>query len=134
MSEWVTVGAKVAVYKNSAARGSKVDFRTVARITPTQIVLDDGSRFNRRTLRLMGSVGGTRQSLGTGRSELRPLDDPQVRNERARGAIATLHQRVNLLCRDFDGDADEAKALIAEIRNMIERAENSVHVLVEVRR
>lgn len=53
MSEdWIQVGARVAEYTPGGT--AYVRFAVISRLTPTQIVLADGSRYSRRTLRRVG--------------------------------------------------------------------------------
>lgn len=85
-TDWATVGARVAVQYDGWG-GSGVTIRTVERLTATQIVLDNGSRYRRDTGRVVGD----------GRSSLAPLDDPKVRSELTAQRIRALRYKLDQL-------------------------------------
>lgn len=104
--DWAVPGARVAV-RESIGYGSRVRFGAVLKVTTAQVVLDDGTRADRETLRLRGKRG-----------ELLPLDDPQVTAAHADRVVSSLRSQVDRLLRDFDGSADEALALVAEMERL----------------
>lgn len=66
--EWLTVGAKVAVIDGRGLQNSAT-LRTVAKLTRRDVVLDNGVRFNRSSLRESGNHYG---------DEIRAVDDPST--------------------------------------------------------
>lgn len=78
---WIAEGAEVAVVRRDMDRS--IDFARIARLTPTQIVLDNGNRYRR---------GGNHTQLSVGRNSLstRLVDPntPAIVNTTARKLLA----------------------------------------------
>lgn len=107
---WITVGAKVAVYDRGATgRVSSFQIRTVSRLLPTQIVLDNGSRFRR----------GDLYAVGESRAKLLPLTDPDVVNARIQIRITNLRVNLSKLLGARVNDYAAAVALLGEANKMI---------------
>lgn len=121
-TSWITEGARIAVHSRGHFQ-RRVRFATIARLTKTQIVLDDGERFNRETLRPVGDKSITWRTETT---ELLPLDDPQVRDTRALNQLASLRSKVDARCKDFRGDADEVLAALTEIEALVRSARERI--------
>ena len=89
MTTWEPAkGDRVAVYCHGSYANT-VRFDTVERLTVTQIVLADGSRWKRGSLREVGSARG-----GALFYELKMPDDPLVLDVRARAVLRTLAKYV----------------------------------------
>lgn len=87
------VGEKVAIlWHTTGWPAAKIV--TVARLTPTQIVVSDSTRFNRRTLRGLGS-----------RDELRRADDPTVRRALVRERYLSVTHSVTTMLREVEGSS-----------------------------
>lgn len=90
MGDWQP-GDRVAVLSTAPYGGDRVDLATVERVTATQVVLEGDRRFRRDDGR---EVGATRQGGYGVVAELRPLDDPPVRQLRAEQAVTRLVRRI----------------------------------------
>lgn len=110
-TDWVTEGAQVAIY-SVAYYMPRVTLTTVERFTATQVVCVNGARFRRDT----GS------SVGEGRAELRPVDDPQVRNVYARQRLSDLRHHIDTLTKsvvDANGGVNETLAALDKITRQV---------------
>lgn len=97
--DWIVPGERVALYTTGGATGITVTVARVAKLTDAQIVLDNENRFRRKDLK---EVGASLRSGYGPRTELRPLDDPQVREIRAKQAVSRLVKRITSAQRDRD--------------------------------
>lgn len=123
--EYVT-GGQVAVYEHYTAVGDRVTVRRVERITATQVVLEDGARYRRAD----GQQVAARNPYGPW-SELRPLDDPQVRKVAAGQALSRLAQRVATLAEEMPRTAgpEEVLAALRAIEHRAAKARQQVEAL-----
>jgi hypothetical protein len=85
-TDWIIEGAQVAVY-STGHRGTRVRFCKVERLTKTQIVMADGIRYRRDTLR---PVGDSASEWRTETTELLPVTDPRVIDARAAARMRNL--------------------------------------------
>ena len=116
-TDWVTVGARVAEYTNSSP--DSVRLATVARVTASQVVLDNGSRYRRKDGR---EVGDSARGPWACRTDLRPLDDSQVRQARVRQVVAAVEAKVERIvkeAKDIKADADSAWAALGRIELVV---------------
>lgn len=70
-TDWIAAGTKVAIFRDSYSGDGSYTTAIIDRLTKTQIVLDNGQRFNRERLTL---IGGSSYSAPM----LKPLTDPKV--------------------------------------------------------
>lgn len=128
-TDWITEGATVYEYRAQNYDAARLADATIAKVTKTQIVLTNGHRFNRETLRLVGE----RRGDWTAPTVLKAPDDPAVLDaqaaERWDGVarqIAELDRlkgsgaRLNAAA--VAGLLDKASALIAEARSAVDAA------------
>jgi hypothetical protein len=101
--DWVAVGAKVAEYYTGRYNRSSVKFSSVAKLTATQIVLENGNRYRRSNLTQLGED----RDSWSGSTELRRADDGRVRAAIADAAMRNLIRKIELM----GGRMDVAKAL-----------------------
>lgn len=114
---------KVAVYTHEyAGRDDRVRLGTVERVTPTQVVLDNGDRFRRHD----GHQVAARSGYGPWR-ELRSLDDPEVRKVRARQAVHRLVRSIT----NAQRDSRDPLTLLAYIEKETARVRAVVEKLTE---
>ncbi len=99
---WIHEGAKVAEYDTSP-NNPFADYATVATVNKVHVVLDNGNKYLRRTLCKAGEQRGS----WSGRTELRPADDPSVRDVIAVKAFNALAYRVDRM--------RVARATVAEV-------------------
>jgi hypothetical protein len=122
--DWIQPGATVAEYR-SHIMSAHVDFTTVEKLTATQVVCANGSRYRRDD-----SDDAHRQGLravGSGRDILLPSSHPDVLAAVAAAALRELRGQVDRMLRDFRGDAtvalatlDEITAAVAATRTVVE--------------
>ncbi|MDG4783290.1 hypothetical protein O7614_26890 [Micromonospora sp. WMMD961] len=117
---WVVEGAAVAEYSNGY--NGSVALTTIERLTKTQIVLANGRRYNRGSLRLVGNYYG---------AELLPAKHRSVLDVLAQTAFRNLAQRVWSLDKSFRGDRDAALANIRRIEEMAAEARNNIEELAQ---
>src|SRR5688572_25239909 len=118
LPDWIREGAKVAEFQPNWNAIDHVTFARIDRLTATQIVLDNESRYSRSKLR---PVGG-------GRTELRAADDRDVRGAVAARAFSRLRRRVDELWR-AGGDTrtvEEAHARLAEVDALLREAREAI--------
>jgi len=78
---WAQPGARVAYVDD--AQPDRVEERTVARVTRSQVVTDDGARWRRQALQRTGPwTGALRVLSGIRGKSLAPLDHPEVARRR----------------------------------------------------
>lgn len=111
-STWITTGAPVAVI---GSRRNRVDFTTITRLTATQVILSDGSRWRRPDDRTanpheLRPVGHT-SDWWTPR--LRRADDPEAQAIAATNAVNDLRGRLDRLTADFGNNTTGSEAIIA---------------------
>ncbi len=109
---WIQPGVPCALYHHSSnvEPGWRVKLHTIERITATQIVIDNGVRFRRDNLKVVGSPYSSTRLL--------PLDDPRVRNDLAHGRI----RDINAAMLRFRDDRTAAAEVLAELRRMVDVA------------
>lgn len=88
---WLVEGGEVAVYITDTVAPPAVKRRTIARLTATQIVLDDDTRWRRKDRGPVGRQGGV---WATRSEELLAFDDPKVVNARAGIVLRNLGRAV----------------------------------------
>jgi len=103
---WVQVGAKVASMGHTS-----LSITTVEKITATQIVLANGSRYSRNTGRKVGATAYDTH-------ELLPVDHPRIRDRRIRAQIRQLGHKVDELCLGIKS-SDEAASVLAEVEKAV---------------
>lgn len=118
---WITEGGKTAVYDTGGYGGARVRYATITRITATQIVLDDGARYRRDSLR---AVGERRTSFG-GHTELRPVDDDRVRDVAAREWVQATVRRVAEAGADRS-TVSGALAFLDEVERLVTQARSAI--------
>lgn len=125
MGDWQP-GDRVAVLSGAPYGGHRVDVATVERVTATQVVLEGGTRRFRRD---DGREVGKQRQGGYGMvAELRPLDDPQVRQLRAEQAVNGLVRRIE---RARDAHKREPLALLDVIEQETARTRVAVEKLTK---
>lgn len=95
--DWLAVGAETAVYTIGGGDGrDRVRLATVAKVTATQVVVTQVTGRAERRFRLADfrEVGESSRSGYGSRSELRRLDDPQVRKVRTELVLAELVHKI----------------------------------------
>ncbi|MEV1109978.1 hypothetical protein AB0I95_15185 [Micromonospora sp. NPDC049751] len=112
---WVTPGAKVAEYSNGY--NASVTLTNIARLTKTQIVLANGRRYNRESLRLVGNYYG---------SELLPAEHHSVLDVLAQSAFRDLAQRVWSMDKNFRGNREAALANIRRVEELAAKARRQI--------
>lgn len=89
-TSYATPGTTIAVY-GKAIGGAYATVHTVARVTTTQIVLDNGTRWRRTD----GKPVGYQDASGFhGPPTLQPVSEPKVIGALARGAVLTAVERI----------------------------------------
>lgn len=120
--DWIVPGAQVAQY---VSVGDHVTLTTVERLTATQIVLANGSRYRKGYYRReVGDKDGWR------RRQLLPITDERVRRALASGAMSNLVSELDKLLRvrsttatpaDLLAKLDEAADRIAAARATVQK-------------
>lgn len=116
-NDWIQVGARVAEYTYGGAN-AHVRFATIGRLTATQVVLDNGERYNRTTLH---RVGGDRSGWGS-RTVLEDPAADRVKTAYAAKVVSDTLYRISVITRrDVRGVAvlDEIDRLVARARSLI---------------
>lgn len=118
--EWATLGTKVAVLDRYGA-----SIRNVAKVTATQIVLDDGLRFRKTDCRVVGHNDPWAFSR-----RIAPLNAPGVADALRRARFRELYQRSESLLRSLTYTSGgyewtAFQAVIAEMTEISERARNA---------
>ncbi len=115
--DWIQVGARVVEY-NSASFTASVRFAVIERLTATQIVLDNGRRYSRARLRLVGDPYGTELENVTSKRVRAAYTDAVVRNALYEISSITRNKEIR-------GTAilDTAEAMIGAARKKIRRME-----------
>jgi hypothetical protein len=116
-TDWIHEGANVAEYNS---RGYNITFAlaTIERLTTTQIVLDNGNRYRRDTL----TVVGDRYS-----NVLLPVNDQRVIDARARAELSEVETVVHRMTRGFTGGAEAVLAALDEIERAVAAARNTIN-------
>jgi hypothetical protein len=118
-TEWVTEGARVAELRGYAQETASTT--TIARLTATQIVLANGHRYNRRTLRRVGDSGGY------GSSRLEPIESSQVQAVLAGQGVKTASYEIGGLAHRYSGKSrDDALAVLDEMARIIASTRKSL--------
>lgn len=122
--EWVQAGARVALVEDGFT--PRVWFRTITKLTATQIVLDNGDRYNLQTLH---PVGESRRSSWSVRTEIMDPNSGLVRDvlavqkvRKALHAIGSYEDRGHNPIRtaaDAEAALKNAEGLIARARHAI---------------
>lgn len=113
-NEWVQVGARVAEY-TSGNHENSVRFATIERLTTTQVILSNGRRYNRTTLRRLGQTYG---------ATLEDIASERVKAAYAAKVVNNALYEISVITRNkaIRGVAilDEVDRLVAEARKRIE--------------
>ncbi len=121
---WIHEGAQVVLYRHHFSGGS-VRFTTVERLTATQIVLADGSRYRRDTLREVG-----RHYEGP---QLLAADDPKVVETIAANQLRDALHAVKAAAEKVrtDHDAETAATRLRDLAEAVAAAQTLLaHVYV----
>jgi hypothetical protein len=121
--DWIREGAHVAEYNRRGLGFASYTEAVIARVTATQIVLDNGGKYRIKDLRQVGA-GFYRYP------ELVPLTDRRVRDAQASSAVNALRHQIDDLwkqseARTVDSAVErlaEVEALVAEARAVVEQA------------
>lgn len=117
---WIAKGATVAVLQSGTAY-DRVTTTTIERLTKTQIVLTNGTRFNRETLRRVGSSNSWHST------RLLPIDDPTVvtsiAHNRSRDAVAHVHKLADDL---RNRDDDQKLAVLDKLERAVDAARSAI--------
>lgn len=115
--DWIAEGAKVALYRFRAWGPADVRYTTVAKLTRTQIVLDNGDRYRRDNLH---AVGGSYSS-----PSLLPADDPKVtealREQRFRDVLSAVKREAEKVRTDHE--PREALVVLDELARVVADAQ-----------
>jgi hypothetical protein len=118
-NEWIQVGARVAEYTDGRVDGT-VTLATIDRLTATQVVLSNGNKYNRATLR---QVGANRSGWRT--PTLEDVASERVRAVRTATVVRNVLYDISIITRDGKtrGVAvlDEIDRLVAAARDKIAR-------------
>ena len=117
---WIAEGAQVAEYDTGGFDRGSVTFATVAKLTATQVVLDNGNRYRRRDLRSV-----KQRTSWSGYVELRAVDDQPVRDAVARRAIAGLSHRLEK-CRKESITTSRALEILNDIEARIRKIRSAL--------
>jgi hypothetical protein len=128
-TDWIREGATVAEVIPSNNRGaSGVSLATIERIAGTHIHLDNGNRYNRKTL---APVKGNTGTGGASRAVLRPADDPDVLRshalkllDQASMAASRAHRNGAANVADVLAALDDIERAVAAARQAITGKEN----------
>ena len=123
-TDWPKTGDKVAVCDTGRLGTSmRVTVTTVARLTATQIVLDNHpTRFRRDNLREVGAhYGGV----------LLPLDDNRVIQARARARFNTARADIDAVFHGvpLSASPSDLRALLAKVVGLAQRADGHIRSL-----
>jgi hypothetical protein len=116
-ADWVTEGAHVAEYHWRSYEPT-VTLTTAERLTATQIVLANGHRYRRDTLRPVGNHHGGSELLSAG--------EPRVRDALARAQLRSVSNKVGNLMRNHKGGVDAVLATLNEITEAVEAARSAI--------
>jgi hypothetical protein len=109
---WIQAGAPAALYRGHGRDdGSRVTLVTIERLTAIQIVLDNGVKFRRDTLTM---VGHRYSGL-----ELLPVDDLRVRRDQAFRRVIDIESAAR---RHLRSGTDPAEALAELLRMAVDAA------------
>lgn len=115
---WLVPGAKIAVLSFSMGVLSGARVHTVDRLTATQAVLSDDTRWRLKDLH---PVGEARSGFSTVSRVLVPLDDPRVIQARVKARLRNLHHVITpwLTGRRTDIDVAGALELLAQVKQAV---------------
>ena len=116
--DWITEGAAVAEYTQHTVTAHVV-LTTIERLTQTQVVLANGNRYNRRTLRQVGAGSWDR-------TELMPAGAREVRNSLAGKHLSHVAQRVHELAKGNRGGVDAVLSVLDQIEQAAQRARAAI--------
>ena len=115
MSDWIIEGAEAFI--TGSGYSTRVDRHVIERVTPTLVILDNGSRFRRKTL--------TRKVTDWFSETLRSADDPyvlsQVKRNREENAVNAIFFAAERF-KSVGGGEDHLQAIeekIAEYRALM---------------
>ena len=117
-TDWITEGARVAEY-DRGHYGATARLTTVERFTATQIVLANGNRYRRDTLRRVGDHYG---------SELLAVDDRRVVDTLVLERLRSAFYEIGKLLRSVSvrGGVEAALATLAEIERVVTEARTAI--------
>ncbi|WP_433460662.1 hypothetical protein [Micromonospora sp. CA-248212] len=113
--DWIREGATVVEYSHQFNAPDGITRAKVAKLTKTQIVLDNERRYRRNDLRLVGQVHNY-----SGYNELVPPNDPRIRDVIAERKLRALVHRIEQIPRTAYGKgADGVLAALDEMEKGI---------------
>lgn len=118
-TNWITEGATVCEYRPRFHDTDWIKKATIAKLTKTQIVLDNGERFNRQTLMRLGEEGG---GWHAGRTELKAVDDPAVVAVRAARVWSNLVHNIT----ETERKRDSKRLSHGRVLELLDELEQSV--------
>lgn len=123
-TDWIIEGATVAEYR-SHHLSAHVTFTTIEKLTSTQVVCANGSRYRRDDNDAYVAEYGLRQ-VGGGRNYLLPAGHRYVVDALADSALSSLRGTVDRLCRDADGGVDSVLATLDAIAEAVAAARATI--------
>ncbi len=113
--DWIREGARVAIARYSYSGDISYTTAAIAKLTKTQIVLDNQQRFNRQHLTL---IGGSRYTAPT----LKPLTDPAIVAANTTRQFSEVTRKVDDLAREHRNGRRKGEAEILAMLDEIEQA------------
>lgn len=123
--DWVAVGAEVAEYYSSTFGIPTVKLTTIDRLTDTQVVCTNGSRYSRART----TVGGGLQAVGSSNYDLRPASDRDVLRAQSRRHLADLFNAVDRIERSTQRGYVDVPAVLAEVEQAVATARANIESL-----
>lgn len=124
-TDWIAADARVAELVPSRSGGaSGVHPATIARVTATQIHLDNGNRYNRKTLNPAGK--GNSGAGGYPGTKLVPISDPDVQRSLALKELDRVSMTASRAHRKGAADVADVLAALDEIAQAVRAARQAI--------
>jgi hypothetical protein len=114
---WIHEGAQVAEYSSHIMRAN-ARITTIERLTKTQIVLANGVRYNRTTMRPVGDTSY--------RSELIPADDPRVTAVQVSDLFSEMAAKLEGVLKDVRNRRSSIPDALNEIEQAVRAARRAI--------
>lgn len=117
--DWIQPGVKVAEFNHRGFEPNIIAITTIERLTPTQIVLTNGNRYNRAKLTRVGDDPYRSPKLVS-------TDDQSVRDAQARRALRKVTNTAHDLGRVVRGGEDAVLVALDEIEQAVRAARQAI--------